>query len=125
MGKLFTARMPDGSERFAADMGNETAKLFYDMTKLLEDHLEKESGLSGDDGMDQYWIDAEKFEAFFGVVFADRWQGGLGLGWASRAAGILVNITLTPQEWIHREGMEVTVIRSLRDDELKNEFKWK
>ena len=123
MGKLFTAVLPDGTERFAASMSNDRAKLFYELTVLLEHKFVNcSSGIQNDQGEDEYWIDPQQFIAFFEIVWEANWltehENGLLNGWARYAAGMIENITLKPRIWIDRNGHELKVRRYLRPDEI-------
>ena len=118
MGKLFIARLADGTERFAADLSTDRARLFYDLTKLLEQKdVPLPSGLADDDGTDEYVIDADRFVAFFVRFWEIGWLGehhaGLMHEWACLAAGMIENIIGTRQPWIDRRG-EALIVRQYR-----------
>ncbi|MFO0979012.1 MAG: hypothetical protein U0996_21565 [Planctomycetaceae bacterium] len=123
MGKLFTARMPDGSERFAGGLSMGRAQLFFDMTKLLEKHLECTSGIADDIGEDEHVINPGEFIKFFECFWQQHdWMGerqsGFYHAWAAIAAGMIENITLTPRRWVDRNGEVLTVNRYQRPDEV-------
>ncbi|MEZ5427741.1 MAG: hypothetical protein R2747_15840 [Pyrinomonadaceae bacterium] len=121
MGKEFTAKFSDGSERFAASMAMGRAALFYDIAVLLERYVGQSCGISVDNGMDEHEIDPDVFIAFFELVWKAGWiaeADGFIAGWASHAAGMIENITLEPRTWIDRDGVELKVARYLRNDEL-------
>ena len=80
MGKLFTAVMPDGSERFAADMANGRAALFYDLAVLLEGYAGVPCGIAPDEGRDEHRIDPAAFLAFFERLWAEGWVLEVGHG---------------------------------------------
>lgn len=121
MGKEFTARFSDGSERFAASFSMGRAALFVDITHLLEKHLALPSGIANDPGNDEHVIDPDLFIAFFERFWDQGWLGehrsGFLHGWAQHAAGMIENITRQSREWIDRNGEILEVRRYLREGE--------
>ncbi len=122
MGKLFTARMPDGSERFVAGMSMGRSRLFVRMTRLLEtEFLKMSSGIEDDQGQDEHSVNPEQFSRFFEAFWVEGWIGekrsGFFHNWARHAAGMVENMTLESREWIDRNGERLEVIRHLRPDE--------
>lgn len=121
MGKYFTAILADGSERFAASMANNRADLFFDLAKTLERYVGKPCGIEVNPEDDEYRIDALRFIAFFEATHVGGWvtepEGFVG-GWASHAAGMIENITLSAQTWTCRDGTVLPVRRYIRTDEL-------
>jgi len=101
MGKLYTAIMPNGSERFAADFSMGRAALFYDIALLLERHIQMPCGISPDFGEDEHMITPSEFIPFFERAWNEGWiletRGGFLSGWANYAAGMVENITLEPR----------------------------
>ena len=122
MGKLYTAIMPDGSERFVADFSMGRASLFYDIALLLERYVQLPCGIGPDPGDDEHRVDPSQFIPFFEQVWSQGWiaevKGGFVSGWAAHAAGIVENITLQPKQWVDRNGEVLSVKRYLRPDEL-------
>lgn len=121
MGKEFTATMPDGSKRFAATMANQRATLFFQIAKLLESFVGRPCGILDDAGDNEHRIDPDEFIAFFEAVHAAGWitdTGGFVYGWASHAAGMIENMTLTKRRWICRDGSELKISRYLRCEEI-------
>jgi hypothetical protein len=121
LGKLFTAIMPDGSERFDAEMAMGRAALFYDIARLLERYVGLPCGISADDGADEHRIDPASFIAFFERLWGEGWvleSHGFVSGWAAHAAGMIENITLGSRRWVDRNGNELSVQRYLRADEI-------
>lgn len=122
MGKLFTARMPDGSERFVAGMSMGRSRLFVSMTRLIEtEFLKMFSGIEDDHGQDEHSINPGQFCRFFEAFWGEGWVGekrsGLFHNWARHAAGMVENMTLESREWVDRNGERLDVIRYLRPDE--------
>jgi hypothetical protein len=120
VGKEFTARFPDGSERFAASFSMDRAKLFFDIARLLEQHVGMPCGISDDCGDDVHIINPEAFIAFFERFWDAGWlgeDGGFLYGWAQYAAGAIENVTLEPRRWIDRNGRVLEVRRYPRPDE--------
>ena len=121
MGRLYTAIMPDGSERFAAHLGMGRAALFYDIASLLERYVDLPSGIAAENGEDEYLIDPTLFIAFFDRLWSDGWilemDAGYLSGWAAHAAGMIENITLQTRRWVDRNGVELSIKRYLRPDE--------
>lgn len=121
MGKLFTAIMPDGSERFAAEMAMGRAALFFDIARLLERYIDAPCGIAADEGEDEHRVDSASFIAFFERLWGEGWvleSHGFVSGWAAHAAGMIENITLRPNRWVDRNGDELIARRYLRPDEL-------
>jgi hypothetical protein len=122
MGKLYTAILPDGSERFAASFSMGRAALFYDIALLLERYVKMPCGIALDPGDDEHRVTASQFIPFFERVWNEGWitETGAGFlsGWAAHAAGIVENITLQPKQWIDRNGAVLTIRRYTRPDEL-------
>ena len=126
MSKEFTAIMSDGTERFAASLANDRARLFFEIAKLLEHFVGMPSGIAADIGEDEHRIHPARFIPFFGAVHAAGWitePKGLVRGWASYAAGMIENITLTPKQWHCRDGSGLPVSRYLRNEEIPTERK--
>ena len=123
MGKQYTAIMPDGSERFAADFSIGRATLFYDIALLLERHVHLPCGISLDPGDDTHRINPILFIPFFECIWHQGWltecRSGFLSGWAAHAAGIIENITLRPRRWTDRDGIDLSVQRYLRADEIQ------
>lgn len=121
MSKFFTAKFPDGSERFASSFANLSAQAFFDQTQLLEGYVNAPSGISPDFGENEHLIDPSLFEQFFELVWKADWlvekQNGLFHPWARLAAGMLENITFQPRTLIDRNGEELLRIRYMRPDE--------
>ena len=120
MSKLFTAILPDGSERFAAEMAMGRAAPFYDIARLLERYVGLPCGIAADGGQDEHRIDPASFIAFFERLWGDRWvleSDGFVSGWAAHAAGMIENITLCSRRWVDRNGNELSVKRYLRPDD--------
>jgi hypothetical protein len=121
MGKQFTAIMPDGSERFAAELSMGRAKLFYDIALLLERYVQLPCGITPDPGDDEHRIDPELFVLFFERVWSEGWltdaHEGFISGWAAHAAGMIENIFLRPRSWVDRNGVKLSIQRYLRPDE--------
>src|ERR1043166_6446479 len=64
-------------------------------------------GIAADPGDDEHRIDPAQFVPFFEAVHAAGWitePPGFVQGWASYAAGMIENITLTPRQWRCRDG---------------------
>jgi len=123
MGKQFTAIMPDGSERFAADFSMDRAQLFYDIALLLERYVHLPCGIGPDPGDDEHRIDSTLFVPFFERVWSEGWltdaQGGFLSGWATYAAGMIENISLQSHSWVDRHGVALSVQRYTRPDEIQ------
>ena len=123
MGKLYTAVLPDGSERFAADFSMGRASLFYDIALLLERYVNMPCGIASDPGDDEHRVIASQFVPFFERVWSEGWiaesEGGFLSGWAAHAAGIIENITLQPRQWVDRKGATLPVQRYMRPDETQ------
>lgn len=122
MGKLFTARLSNGSEQFAAGMSMGRAKLFVDMTRLLETkYIGLLSGIEDDHGNDEHYIDAVQFVAFFERVWSKNWlvnENGFAHNWARYAAGMIENIELEHRQWICADGIALKPIRYMRPDDF-------
>ncbi len=121
MGKLYTAVMSDGTERYAAEFSMGRAALFYDIALLLERYVQLPSGISPDPGNDEHRIDPSLFVPFFERIWEEGWltdiDSGFLSGWAVYAAGIIENITLKKRTRIDRQGTELSVRRYSRPDE--------
>lgn len=115
MGKFYTAYFQNGTERIAADMSTGRAKLFYEMTLLVEPYVQLPSGVADDNGQDEHPVEAEAFLQFFERFWEIGWLGekhGLFHIWAQYAAGMVENISLEPREWVDRCGKRLSVLRS-------------
>jgi hypothetical protein len=121
MGKLYTAVLPDGSERFVADFSMGRASLFYDIALLLEKYVKMPCGISPDPGDDEHRVTASQFLPFFERVWSEGWlvevDAGFLSGWAAHAAGIVENITLQPKQWVDRNGVILSIRRYSRPEE--------
>ena len=125
MGKLYIASLADGSQRIVAEFSMNRAGLFYKMTKVLEEFVDRPSGVSDDDGQDEHRVDAGAFVEFFDRFWETDWLSNIDdsfvSSWARWAAGIVENITLTPVSWIDRCGEKLQVRRyMLRNKELED-----
>ena len=122
MGKLYLAKLADGTERTVASPSMRHAKLFYDLAMVAEKLLEMPSGVAADNGQDEHIIEAEQFMRFFDRFWQEGWlgekRGGLLYAWAQEAAGMIENITLTSQDWVDRNGEKLEVKRFLRWEEF-------
>jgi hypothetical protein len=121
MSRDFVALLADGSERFAASMSNDRARLFFEVAKLLERYVGAPSGIEEDKGEDEYRIHADQFYRFFELVHAAGWitePQSFVAGWASYAAGMIENFTLSTRVWRCRDGSALKIQRYVRDDEL-------
>ena len=81
-------------------------------------------GIAADPGDDEHRIDPAQFVPFFEAVHAAGWitePQGFVQGWASYAAGMIENITLTPRQWRCRDGSLLTVLRYSRDEEVRTD----
>ena len=115
--------MPDGSERFAADMSMGRSRLFVSMTRLLETaFLNMSSGIEDDHGEDEHFVNPQQFIRFFESFWSEGWmgekEGGFFHNWARRSAGMIENITLESREWIDRNGERLIASRCMRPDEV-------
>ncbi|CAN5768072.1 hypothetical protein BH09VER1_BH09VER1_45710 [soil metagenome] len=123
MGKQYTAIMPGGTERFAADFSMGRAALFYDIALLLERHVHLPCGIAPDPGDEEHRIDVSLFVPFFERVWSEGWlvdvQGGFLSGWAAYAAGIIENATLQSRTWTDRYGIQLSVRRYQKPDEFQ------
>ena len=121
MGKIYTAIIPDGSERFAADLSMGRAALFYDIALLLERYAGIPCGIAPDNGEDEHRIDTDLFISFFERLWDEGWllEGRAGFlpDWAGHAAGMIENITLQSRRWVDRNGEELPVHRYQRPEE--------
>ena len=133
MGKRFTAILPDGTRRFAADMGYKRSAHFCEIAWLLEPHVGLSCGIHPDNGMDEYLIQSDLFLAFFERLWRTdsilESDGSLPTWvehececlfphWAGLAAGMLENMTLQERDWIDRRGERLAVQRYLRPFEI-------
>lgn len=130
MGKYYTARFPDGGSRILASFSADRARLFYEITKVLENHVGLPSGVEDDIGVDEHEVDSGKFVKFFERFWQLGWladgDDSFVAGWAPWAAGIVENITLNPVSWVDRRGNTLQVRRhQLVEKELEQELKRK
>lgn len=127
MGKYYTANFADGTDRIVASFSMNRARLFYEITKIIEYYVDLSSGVENDAGMDEHLIDAEQFVKFFERFWQIGWLADINdsflAGWASFAAGIVENITLKPVTWIDRRGKAIQIRRyELSEKELEQEL---
>jgi hypothetical protein len=130
MGKYYTAKLADGTDRIVASFPMNRARLFYEITKLIEHYVGLPSGVENDTGLDEHKVDAEQFVMFFERFWQTGWLADSSdsflAGWASFAAGIVENITLQPVTWIDRRGNAIQVRRyELYVKELEEELRRK
>lgn len=105
-------------------MANNRALLFYEMTLLIEKHVDFPCGIEDWTGQDEYRLDAVQFTDFFlrFWCFQTGWLSDdpMGAGWAYHGAGIVQNILLRPLNFIARGGtvLDFSRIRLGLVDEL-------
>ena len=113
MGKEYVTRFSDGNSRTLASFSMNRARLFYEITKIIENYVELPSGIEDDNGIDEYEINADKFVVFFEQFWRLGWiadnEDSFVDGWSSWAAGIVENIILKPVSWIDRKGNELQI----------------
>lgn len=116
MGKFYTAYFEDDTHRILASFSMNRAKLFYDLTKLIEPYVGLECGIEDDNPpMDEHRVDGEKFVLFFEKFWQLGWladsDNSFVYSWVPWAAGLVENITLTSTSWIDRHGNVLPVRR--------------
>ncbi|HEY8560954.1 MAG TPA: hypothetical protein VIL74_11325 [Pyrinomonadaceae bacterium] len=127
MGRYYTAKFADGTERTVASFSTNRARLFYEITRIVERYVASPSGVEDDAGLDEHTLDAERFVEFFERFWQIGWladgRDSFLAGWASFAAGIVENITLQPVTWIDRRGNAIQVRRyELSESDLEEEL---
>jgi hypothetical protein len=107
MGKIYTAKFPDGTKRVVADFAVGRAELFYEITRLVEEKVLHQPCGVIEMPYDEYEVDPEIFVRFFQRFWQEALAGdGVQFlySWAQYAAGIVENITLTPLILKNRRG---------------------
>jgi hypothetical protein len=130
MGKDYKAKFADGTDRIVASFSMNRARLFYEITKIVEHYVALPSGVENDDGLDEHLVEAGQFVKFFERFWQIGWLADSNdsflAGWSSFAAGIVENITLKPVTWIDRRGNAIQVRRyQLSEKELEEELRRK
>ena len=119
MSELFIAFNSEGAEITVADMSNNKAFLYYEITKSLEKLYSIECGVTHDSSIGEFFIDKDKFLLFIKSIYkkSNLFNKGELLGtWLSYSVGIIENIYPEEAHFGSGDKKEVESIRYKCDD---------